>query len=103
MLWLPIQKWERGEFGIHGYLVAAPTWWDHFWPIGSGPCLTYHRRRWLEKQGGYPKGTWRGGNVTETGGVGGGVQVLTFESHLTSFYHVSGKWKKKKKKPGERG
>ena len=30
MLWLPIQKWECGEFGIHGYLAAALTWWTPF-------------------------------------------------------------------------
>ena len=30
MLWLPIQKWECGEFGIHGYLEAAITWWTLF-------------------------------------------------------------------------
>jgi len=102
MLWLPIQKWERGEFGIHGYLVAAPTWWDHFCHIGSGPYLTYHRRRWLEKQGGTPRGPGEAGMLRKLGGGVGGSRSshLKVTSHHFIMFPVSGK---KKKKSPERG
>ena len=98
-------------------LPGEGTWW--FWypwiPGGATSALVPFSARslpsrpdlpWVEavgKAGGYPREAWGGGNVMETRGVEGGVQVPKFGSHLTPFYHVSGWWKKKKKKGREGG
>ena len=103
MLYLPVQRWERGEFGIHGYLAAASTWWDPFWIICSDPCPTCHRRRWLEKQRGTPGGPAEAGMLRKLGGSVGGSRSpnLKVTSHHFIMFPVSEK--KKKKLPWEGG